>query len=321
MKIKDLPNPVTASKADWLPGTTWLGFTPQGTGPNAASQCASTVQKQFGEGYVLERITQSFGEPNPGFESDPRIMEERKVHAEVKDGLVAVHKLRHSMRPLEQMIGKDEYECLQDMWSADKARRRWSVAFPIIETYEIVGAPKAKKVFPPDVYRRLYQTQSATLRILDDEARKAIADLEIEWKDAPNAWIAIEDEFGMAERSTFSRRDERQIKKDLVKALEGETEERRTKITRRATWLATRFVSQRTKAGTLFCDDCSFDPASRTDLAGVSPRSCLDVHHKHPLVEGKRYTTIRDFALLCPTCHRVEHLRMKQEERKCTSRT
>jgi 5-methylcytosine-specific restriction protein A len=28
MQIHDLPAPVTAAKADWLPGTHWLGFTP-----------------------------------------------------------------------------------------------------------------------------------------------------------------------------------------------------------------------------------------------------------------------------------------------------
>ncbi len=27
--------------------------------------------------------------------------------------------------------------------------------------------------------------------------------------------------------------------------------------------------------------------------------------------EGLRYTTAKDFALLCPTCHRVEHARIR----------
>jgi 5-methylcytosine-specific restriction protein A len=219
----------------------------------------------------LERITQVFGDPNPGFESDPQILAERKEHVEVKDGLIAIHRLRHSMRPLEQINGKSEFERLQDMWSADNARRRWSVSFPIIETYAIVGSPKAKDVFPADVFRRIYQTQSATLRPLDDEARDAIADLEIERRDAPNSWIAIEDELAMAERSSFRQQDERNIARDLSGALEGETQERRSKITKRATWLATRFATERKKSGTLHCDDCGFDPSTRHDLAKISP--------------------------------------------------
>ena len=313
MLIRDLPDPVTASKADWLPGTTWLGFTPQGQGSNASAQCASTVQNQFGHGYVLERITQSFGEPNEGFRDDPLVARDREAHGELKDRLVAVHRLRHSMRPLREIIGDEEFERIQDIWSADDARRRWSVAFPVIETYDIVGKPKAKDVFPPDVFRRLYQTQSATLRVLDDEARAAIADLEIVRVDAPNAWIAIEDEFAMAEGSALPEDDEQNIGRDLAGALEGETDERRAKIIKRATWLANRFATVRRKAGELFCDDCGFDPRKRPELEGISPRSCFDVHHKAPLAEGARYTTIQDFSLLCPTCHRLEHLRLKRQ--------
>lgn len=313
MLIRELPDPVTASKADWLPGTTWLGFTPQGQGPNAAAQCAGAVQRQFGRGYVLERITQSFGEPNKGFEDDPGIVRDRERHAELKDSLVAVHRLRHSMRPLREIIGDAEFNRLQDIWSADDTRRRWSVAFPIIERYEIVGTPKARDVFPEEVFERLYQSQSATLRVLNDEARVAIGDLEIMPTTAPNAWIAIEDEIVMAERSDLRRGDERQIARDLAGALEGQTEEQRAKIAKRAAWLANRFVIERRKAGSLTCDDCGFDPRGRPDLDGVPPRSCFDVHHKDPLAEGVRYTTIRDFALLCPTCHRLEHLRLKMQ--------
>ncbi|WP_299671324.1 HNH endonuclease [uncultured Roseobacter sp.] len=311
MRISDLPRPVTASKADWLPGTTWLGFTPQGKGPNAESQCESTVQRQMEKGYVLERITQSFEEPNPGFENDPRIIQERIEHETLKDSLVAVHKLRHSMRPLEQIVGKDEFDRLQNMWSSDNERRRWAVAFPIVETYEIIDRPKAKDVFTKEVFRRIYQTQSATLRPLDDEARAAIAKLKIKRMDAPNAWIAIDDEIMMAELSNLSPRDQRQMERDLFGALEGETEERRGKIIKRATWLANRFAKERKRHGLLICDECKFDPSMRNDLVGVPARSCFDVHHKNPLAEGERYTTIDDFALLCPTCHRLEHLRLK----------
>jgi len=35
--------------------------------------------------------------------------------------------------------------------------------------------------------------------------------------------------------------------------------------------------------GTLFCDECGFDP--QPELSGIAARSRLDVHHKHPLAE------------------------------------
>jgi 5-methylcytosine-specific restriction enzyme A len=39
MQIRDLPAPVTAAKADWLPGTYWLGFTPNNGSGAAREQC------------------------------------------------------------------------------------------------------------------------------------------------------------------------------------------------------------------------------------------------------------------------------------------
>jgi len=70
MQIRDLPAPVTASKADWLAGTTWLGFTPTEGDLTARNKCQSTIQRQLGGGYVIEYVTEQFSEPNPGFEKD-----------------------------------------------------------------------------------------------------------------------------------------------------------------------------------------------------------------------------------------------------------
>jgi 5-methylcytosine-specific restriction protein A len=311
MKIEDLPEPVTASKADWLPGTTWLGFTPQGKGPNAEAQCQSTVVSQFGNGYVLERITQSFGDPNPAYADDPDIVAERQRHEGLKGRLVDVHKLRQVYRPLVNIIGQKDFERLQDMWGKSDSRKRWSVAFPIVESFEIVGKPHAREVFGDEMFRRIYQSQSAVLRPLDDEARAAIAGLEIRQVFAPNAIIAIEDEFVMANRSELPKKIERLIHNDMDGALEGQTVEQQAKIRRLAVWLADKFVKQRAKAGTLRCDNCGFDPVALVDGLSLNARSCFDVHHRFPLDEGIRYTTIADFSLLCPMCHRIEHLRMK----------
>lgn len=247
MLVRDLRDPVVASKADWLPGTTWIGFTPQGKGPRAKQQCESAIQKQMGTGYILERVTQSFEEPNPGYADDPQVVRDRTEHEQLKDRLIAIHRLRHTMRPLEDIIGKPQYDRLQDIWSSDSERRRWSVAFPIVETYEITGRPKARDVFPSHVFRRIYQTQSATLRALDDEARAAIADLHIEPQHAPNAWMVVEDELAIADSSDVPEDCLRNMKQDLASAPEGMTGERWGRFVRRAAWLANRFIQMRRK--------------------------------------------------------------------------
>ena len=312
MRISDLPDPVTASKADWLAGTNWLGFTPTDGSASARAKCQSTINRQFGNGYVIEYITESFSAPNPGFENDPQMLEERKNHADLAGRFIAVHRLRNSARPLPEIIGKEEYFRLQDQWAKPGKRHRWSVAFPITESYLVKGRPKAKEILGEESYRRLYGHSSATLRPFNDGDRASIAQLELEKLPASNAWVGIEDDFEKAERSEIDPRTRNLINQDLsVSAIEGMTAERWGKVRLRASWLADTFIRQRHKAGTLKCDDCEFDPARRSDLQGIGPRSLLDVHHKAPLEEGVRYTTTADFALLCPTCHRITHARLR----------
>ncbi|WP_414474140.1 HNH endonuclease [Microvirga sp. M2] len=202
------------------------------------------------------------------------------------------------------------------MWAQGEKRFRWSVAFPIVESYEVVGHPRARDVLGESGYLRLYQRSSATLRVLNEDERDALANLQLKPRFTSNAWIGIEDELAIAEQSYVDPRTERLITNDLTdSALEGVAEERRAKIRRRAVWLADKFIRQRRLSGSLHCDDCGFNPASVLDPALVNPRSLLDVHHKNPLDEGIRYTTIKDFSLLCPTCHRVEHQRIKHRIR------
>ncbi len=315
MQIRELPAPVTASKADWLAGTTWLGFTPTEGDLTARNKCQSTIQRQFGSGYVIEYITEQFSEPNPGFENDPAYLAERETHRALAGRLIAVHKLRTTARSLETILGAEEFKRLQDMWAQGGKRYRWSVAFPIVESYEIIGRPKAKAVLGEAAYRRLYQRSSATLRTLTDDERRLIADLELRHIETANSWIGIEDEFRLAEASEINPQVERAIGRDLA-ALEGMEAERLAKVKRRAAWIADRFIRERQRAGTIICDDCAFDPSKVAEQLGVRPRSFLDVHHKNPLDEGIRYTTTADFALLCPTCHRVEHVKLRRSKRQ-----
>lgn len=309
MRISDLPAPVTASKADWLPGTTWLGFTPTDGDLDSRNQCQSTIQKQFSAGYVIEYITETFQKPNKGFEHNPKYIADRKAHEERAGRFLAVHKLRTTSRSLETILGPDEFNNLQDMWAQGDKRFRWSVAFPIVQSFHVKGTPKAKDILGPEPYARLYAHASATLRPLTDEEQGLIADLEIEAVETKNAWIGIEDEFLLAEHSQINAATQKFIDQDLG-ALEGMEEKRLAKVKRRAAWIADRFIRERQKSGHLKCDDCNFDPCTIAAHLGVKARRFLDVHHKNPLDEGVRYTTTADFALLCPTCHRIEHAKL-----------
>lgn len=91
-------------------------------------------------------MTEQFSESNPGFENDPACLAEREAHRALAGRLIAVHKLRTTARSLETILGAEEFKRLQRMGAQGGKRYRWSVAFPIVESYEIVGRPKAKGV-------------------------------------------------------------------------------------------------------------------------------------------------------------------------------
>lgn len=310
MKIKDLPAPVNASKGDWLPGTTWIGFTPAGDDLGSRNKCQSTIRRQFGNGYVIEYITEAFQKPNPGFENHPTYLSDREVHRLRAGRFIAVHKLRATSRRLEAIIGDDEYKAIQDMWAQDGKRCRWSVAFPIVQSFQILDERKAKDILGPDHYMRLYAHSSATLRPLNHVEQELIAELEILEVESKNAWIGIEDEIIFAEKSQINQNVENAIGRDLA-ALEGVEDERLVKLKRRAAWIADKFVRARRSNSSLYCDHCAFNPAEIAKDLNVSPRQLLDVHHKNPMFEGIRYTTEADFELLCPNCHRIEHVRLR----------
>ena len=230
--------------------STWIGFTPQGTGGDAAQKCQSVINKQVGGGYVIEYITKNIDKPNAGFEDDAEHLEERKLHPENAGRLVAVHRLRSSSRNLKEILGEHEYERLQNMWSQNGRRKRWSVAFPIVESFEIEGKPLATDVLSPDAVQRLIKHTSATLRPLSEVDRVAFANLSLRPRAAANAWIAIEDEIDAAERSQIDPKVIKDIDRDLrLTAIEGLTEERWAKVRRRAAWLADLFARDRARAG------------------------------------------------------------------------
>lgn len=308
MQIEDLALPVVAAKADWLPGTHWMGFTPRDGSGLAREQCRTTVYRQSAGGYIIEYVTENFGEPNPGFDDDPDYIAQKERHRKAAGCLVALHRLRHSARALPEILGEEDFERLQDVWAEGAKRYRWTVAFPIIESYEIIDPPLAKNVLSAHAMKRVFGHPSGTLRPINDEERNMIANLPIKLLPTINVWHGIEDEAKMAKMSDLNANLERKIAQDVdTGALEGLSEEQKIMVRKRAALLAQRFSSRRAKAGTLTCDKCGFDPRSLANHTAVAPRSLLDVHHMNPLEEGLRYTTEADFCLVCPNCHRFMH--------------
>ena len=59
--------------------------------------------------------------------------------------------------------------------------------------------------------------------------------------------------------------------------------------------------------GKLACEECGFEPAAKHGPAFLD--AGLDVHHKVPLADlpPGTETALADLALLCATCHRIEH--------------
>jgi 5-methylcytosine-specific restriction protein A len=155
---------------------------------------------------------------------------------------------------------------------------------------------------------RLFAHPSGILRRLNDDERQQITELEIEPRPTINAWVGIADEAAMAEQSPLNPETVKLVNGDIAfAALEGMTEEQKAMVRKRAAWVADRFIRNRARAGQLACDNCGFDPESKTANTGVTARSLLDVHHMNPLDEGIRYTTEADFCLVCPNCHRFIH--------------
>ena len=302
MKVRDLERPVKVAKVDWLPGTTWLGFSPQGNGSEARQKCESSINRQIGGGLVLEKVTKGFGAPNRAFRDDPRIAEERELHRQLSDRLTAIHQVISVHRYLRDFVGDKEFDWLQDVWD-DGDRKRWSVSFPIIRTWKFVDKPLAHQVLPEKDYRRL-GTQTASLHRLSDEAIEALAVLELHEPIEPNPELLTEMDDLFAEATEISDLD----RLNLLYDLEGSRHDLSVKARRRSAMLVRSFINERRASGKLQCDKCSFDPSATHLVPASMARSCLDVHHRVPLSGGERLTTIDDLELLCPTCHRIVHL-------------
>lgn len=306
VKIRDLPRPVTAAKADWLAASNWIGFTPPTPSLHSREQRRTAINHQIRNGYVIEYITRTIDQPNEGFETDPQYLADRERHRPLAGKLIAVHRLIPSALPLQQIVGESSYKHMQDMWARRDRRHRWSIAFPVVESFSIPAQPRASDILSEQAMKRVFAHASGTLRPLNDDERSQIADIEIKHRYIENPWLAIDAEFEMASGSEISGRFQRMMDQDLG-ALEGMTTEQRRKVRVRAAWKAEAYARRLWREGLLRCEECGFDPILKAKDTSISPRTLIDVHHKHPLEEGQRLTTDADFAVLCPTCHRFVH--------------
>ena len=105
-------------------------------------------------------------------------------------------------------------------------------------------------------------------------------------------------EFNLAEKWVAFRRTEF-FELDSPKAREGYEVDR--KILSRARNSA--IAEARRKLDDYTCQACNF----RLEVGG---RFVIEVHHVDPLaVAGETTTTIKDLVSLCPTCHRIAHMK------------
>jgi hypothetical protein len=184
------------------------------------------------------------------------------------------------------------------------------------ELEELKGARKNSPEF--GVYRKLRLYAHDAIRYLtEDEARIMRSSFSpIDSRETNSYFAKIQSDLADARKDKVDSRIGRLINDDLSKtAMEGCSTEQRIQIRQRAAWLATQFVKRRAENNNLQCDDCLFDPHHKTKGTKINPRSLLDVHHKNPLEEGIRVTTVDDFALLCPTCHRFIHASLRVARR------
>lgn len=137
-----------------------------------------------------------------------------------------------------------------------------------------------------------------------------IYDLEHRGRTPPLNLDSAFDFFGQVISSLQGFRDSFDLDCDL----EAVPIERRRREYSISTRLARQFIRKRVLLGTLNCDYCRFDPSTQVNGLSINPRSLLDIHHNNPrALGGKRWTKLCDLTLLCPTCHRVVHAKMRAE--------
>lgn len=66
-------------------------------------------------------------------------------------------------------------------------------------------------------------------------------------------------------------------------------------------------ASCRLELDELTCQGCGFSPPRELSAGLPLKGTVVEVHHRNPVAEGERETTLQDLVTLCPTCHRLLH--------------
>ncbi len=323
MLVSDLPAPLGAVVPSWYPTfdhtpvLAWMGFTPKGL----LSQFIGKVTPLISPGYVCEYITKNIGTPNEGFERQNWYYEEKGLHEINRERLVAIHRLRPEPEDLRSIAGETYYQEIRQRWFKKDDLNRWSVNFQIVESYEIEGRPRIADILSAEAKQRLINHPAIYPRPLTDADRRAFADLRLVPRDLATSRgnkhrrpVSREIKIDVVVESEIEEQVAAHIHEDLKQSAdEGMLTEQSLAVRKRDAELANAFARQREREGGLFCDRCGFRAKDAACLAGfaIEPRSLFDVHHLNPIAAGHRRTTMADFALLCPTCHRIEHIQLK----------
>ena len=261
----------------------------------------------MGNGYVLEYVTLSLPLPNSG--GRPLTQEEKDLHASAAGSLTAVFQLVDRSVHARELLRPDEYEDLQNRWDQRGSRIRWSEAFLIVEAWEITGWPKARDILGAEAAKLRCETQSQTLKALDDQDRAKLADLKLTPIDLPADGLAARHFIHLAQRANKERgiraedltREDRSLYDDFA-AIEGMTREARVCLVLRDRHL----VRALKRIGPLRCNICGYDPIER-GATRTQSHAILEGHHRIPIHAGQRLSRREDLTLLCPTCHREVH--------------
>ncbi|MGE3907098.1 MAG: HNH endonuclease [Reyranellaceae bacterium] len=174
---------------------------------------------------------------------------------------------------------------------------QWPVAVVLSEIYQIEGEP--------DLIGDLGFPDRTILLNAFDGVRRDDEQIKLLWN-------------AMAKRPVIRRRDVPPLphfrdpqkviligssySKVVISASEGEKTWRHMRIAERNSALAhaVKDTNRSANSGVIVCEACALTDANA---------SVFDAHHLEPLQAGVRESRIDDFAVLCPTCHRLAHVK------------
>ncbi|WP_052750067.1 HNH endonuclease [Gluconobacter oxydans] len=91
---------------------------------------------------------------------------------------------------------------------------------------------------------------------------------------------------------------------EKIEAEEGDDRKRTSRSRVRNKTLANMYKTQAIRAERLQCSACG---TKGLENYAEAKTSCLEVHHKRPLMFGASKNTLNDLTLLCANCHRAVH--------------